>query len=135
MAVKKPVTKTSAKVVATKPTVTVETKKISSGETCCSPSASCCKLNFAKLFTILLIVVNTILLSLILINQTRMEVLRAGWRENYGLLRQVYQTEGYKGQQKQQLEQALQILSQPQQATTPSAGTVQPAAEQVNPQQ
>lgn len=129
MVVKKTNTKAAAKVVAAKPTVTVETKKISSVETCCSPANSCCRLG-KHFFMILLLVVNTVLLAIVLINQSRMEALRAGGRENYGLLKQVFQTEGYKMQQKQQLEQALQILSQPQQAT-PSAENMQLTPEQI----
>lgn len=111
MAVKKPV----KKVIATKPIITVETKKISNLEPCCTTPASCCRI-WKHFFMIILLIANTVLLSLVLINQTNMEALRAGGSENYGLLKQVYQTEWYKAQQKQQLEQALQILSQPQQA-------------------
>lgn len=128
MVVKKPITKTPAKVVA-KPTITVETRKISSPESCCS-TPCCNNIKVRKAFMLILMVVNTILLALVLINQTKMEALRAGGSENYGLLKQVFQTEGYKMQQRQQLEQALQILSQPQQAT-PSAEDIQLTPEQM----
>lgn len=123
MVVKKTVTKTTAT-----PTVTVETKKLSSSDSCCSTWPSCCRIWKHLLMTILLIV-NTVLLVLVLVNQSRMEALRAGGKENYGLLKQVFQTEGYKMQQRQQLEQALQILSQPQQAT-PTAENLQATPEQ-----
>lgn len=115
MAVKKPVKKTPVKVVAKKPTITVETKKISNLD-CCS-TTSCT--SFKHLFMTILLIANTVLLAVILVNQTRMEALRAGWQENYALLKQVFETEGYKMQQRQQLEQALQILSQPQQDMPP----------------
>lgn len=133
MAVKKPVTKVPAKVVATKPTITVETKKISSGS-CCSTWVSCCP-SLKHLFMTILLIANTVLLAIILVNQTRMEALRAGGSENYSLLKQVFKTEGYKMQQKQQLEQALQILAQPQQ--TPSADNIQVTPEdlQATPEQ
>ncbi|MDD3262420.1 MAG: hypothetical protein PHR61_01115 [Candidatus Absconditabacteria bacterium] len=115
MAVKKPVKKTPVKVVAKKPTITVETKKISNLD-CCS-TTSCT--SFKHLFMTILLIANTVLLAVILVNQTRMEALRAGGQENYALLKQVFETEGYKMQQRQQLEQALQILSQPQQDMPP----------------
>ena len=128
MAVKKPVKKTPAKVVAKKPTITVETKKISNLDCCWTTSC----VSFKHLFMTILLIANTVLLAIILINQTRMEALRAGGSENYGLLKQVFQTEGYKMQQRQQLEQALQILSQPQQATPEG---LQMMPEQTEPQQ
>lgn len=131
MVVKKTVTKAPAKLVATKPTITVETRKISSPEACCwtPKSANCCR--FTKhFFMIILMVVNTVLLALILVNQTRMEALRAGWSDNYRLLKQVFQTEWYKAQQRQQLEQALQVLSQPQQATAAQGQAVAPTAQE-----
>ncbi len=134
MAVKKTNTKAPAKVVTSKPTVTVETKKISSSDACCSTN-SCCV--FTKhFFMIVLLVVNTILLALVLVNQSRMESLRAGGKENYALLKQVFETEGYKMQQRQQLEQALQILSQPQQETpVAEMPTVGAPTEAAQPQQ
>lgn len=126
MAVKKPVRKAPTKVTTTKPSVTVETKKITNTESCCS-TTSC---RFTKhFFIIILLIANTVLLSLVLMNQTKMEAMRAGGAENYTLLKQVFETEGYKMQQKQQLEQALQILSQPQEAT-PSVEGMQIAPQQ-----
>lgn len=131
MAVKKPVKKSPVKVVAKKPTVTVETKKISNSEFCCWTSVS---RSYAKhFFLTILLIANTVLLALILVNQTKMEALRAGWSENYDLLKQVFQTEGYKMQQRQQLEQALEILSQPQQ-DIPSAENMEFSPEQEQPE-
>lgn len=120
--------KVSAKEVA-KPSVTVETKKISNTEMCASPK---CKIG-KHCFMILLLVANTILLAILLINQSKMEQLRAGWKENYGLLKQVFQTEGYKAQQRQQLEQALQVLDQ-QKAAGSAQEAVQQPIEQPNEQ-
>lgn len=123
MVVKKTVKKAPAKkapakkTVAKKPTVTVETKKITSSDTCSTNSCS----TFGKIIILLLLIANTVLVSLVLVNQTKMEALRAGGKENYDLLKQVFQTDGYKMQQKQQLEQALQVLAQPQQAINAQA--------------
>lgn len=123
MVVKKTVKKTPAKAVTKKPAVTVETKKISKSDSCCSTETSCCT-SLKHLFITIFLIVNTVLLAIILVNQTKMETLRAGWKENYSLLKQVFETEGYKMQQKEQLEQALQILSQPEQFA-PSAEDMQ----------
>lgn len=126
--VKKAPSKLATKTAVKQPTVTVETKKISNSESCCWTNFSCWSLK--NVFITILLIVNTILLSVVLINQTKMEVLRTGWKENYELLKQVFETEWYKTQQKQQLEQALQLLSQPQQMM-PSAEEMQITPEQM----
>ncbi len=119
--VKKPATK-----VVSKPTVTVETKKISSGETCCS--TPCCRIS-KHCILIGLLVINLVLTVFVLVNQTKVEVLRSGGQENYKLIKQIYKTEWYKLQQKQQLEQALQMLSQPQEQAPVDTAAVQQAVE------
>lgn len=129
MVVKKPVKKVTEKVTKEQPSVTVETKKISNSDSCCSPN---CRL-WKHFFMILLLIANTVLLALVLANQTRMESMKAGGKDNYWLLKQVFQTEWYKAQQRQQLEQALQVLSQPQ--AQPALDWIQAQPEVEQPQE
>ncbi len=99
------------------PTVTVETKKITSNKDCCDVSTDCCKKESkCHLIGGILLVINTILLVAIFLGQTKFESMRVGGSENYKLLKQVYTSEGYKTQQKQQIEQAIQMFNTTTQA-------------------
>jgi hypothetical protein len=125
-----PVKKTfaSVKTVAKKPTVTVETKKIA--DDCCSSKgdAGCCvpkKHCAGKVLLVGLLVLNAVLSLTVLLRQGSIESMRVGGSENYKMLRQVFQSEGFQAQQKQQIQQAMQMY---QLGGTPAAATEQVAA-------
>jgi len=121
MAIKKTVTKAI-------PTVTVETKKIA--DEVCSASKKCCGHHIVKIGFMVLTVLNTVLLISLLANQDRAEALKVGGDDNYKLLKQIFTTDGYKAQQKQQIEQALQMFANPEAAQQQAAqGTQQQAAQ------
>ena len=100
------------KAVKKTPTVTVETKKVSD---CCDSKNACCnpKIHGVKIFEFVLLIFNTLALICIAYNQRNIESMRVGWKENYGMVKQIYQAEGFKAQQKQQIEQALQMFQKP----------------------
>jgi hypothetical protein len=100
-----------------KPTVTVQTKKMSEGE-CCMPKHHCCR----KIFVLLLLILNVVLTSLVLCQQRNIESMRVGGTENYKMLRQVFQSEGFQTQQRQQIQQAMQMYQVP---VTDTTGTIQ----------
>ena len=108
MAIKKTVTKAT-------PTVTVETKKISE-EVCCGSKMPCTAKNMVRVGFMVLTVLNTILLIALLAGQDKAESLKVGGDDNYKMLKQIFTTEWYKAQQKQQIEQALQMFSNPEAA-------------------
>ncbi len=95
------------------PTVTVETKKISSEKDVCCAGGKCPMHHVVKIGFMVLTVLNTILLIALLANQDQWEALKVGGPENYKLLKQIFVSDGYKAQQKQQIEQALQMFSNP----------------------
>ena len=66
-----------------------------------------------KIGFMVLTVLNTILLIALLANQDQAEALKVGGPENYKLLKQIFVSDGYKAQQKQQIEQALQMFANP----------------------
>jgi hypothetical protein len=113
MAIKKTVTKAT-------PTVTVETKKISE-EVCCAPKKACCGHHIVKIGFMVLTVLNTVLLIALLANQDKAEALKVGGDDNYKMLKQIFTTDGYKAQQKQQIEQALQMFANPEAAQQQAA--------------
>jgi len=107
---------TSVKTVAKKPIVTVQTKKMSEGECCmsdkkisggdcCAPKKHCC----GKMFMMLLLIANVVLTWLVLTQQRNVESMRVGGTENYKMLQQVFKSEGFKAQQQQQIQQAMQM--------------------------
>jgi hypothetical protein len=101
------------KAVKKVPTVTVETKKV---DDCCDSKSSCCmpaKCHGFKSVQFILIVLNTLTLICIAYNQRNIESMRVGGKQNYGMVKQIYQSEGFKAQQKQQIEQALQMFQKP----------------------
>lgn len=112
---KKPVRKTT-NVATKKPTVRVETKKISNPRIECNVSdfCNCCTLVKRLAFAIIFLL-NTVLLIIVAANQSKVEIMKAGGKENYRILKQIYKTDWYKEQQNQQLLQALQIYSNPEQ--------------------
>jgi len=97
---------------AKKPTVTVHTKKMpawsdkSEGEW---KNCHCC----GKFFVLLLLIANVVLTGLVLYQQRNIESMRVGGRENYEMLRDVFESEGFKAQQKQQIQQAMQMYQVP----------------------
>ena len=114
------------------PTVTVETKKISSEQDVCCAGKKCPMHHVVKIGFMVLTVLNTILLIALLANQNEAEALKVGGPENYKLLKQIFVSDGYKAQQKQQIEQALQMFANPTAAT--AQGTAQGTAQQVQQQ-
>lgn len=99
MVFKKQVTKT--------PAVMVETRKISTKDTCGCGVGCCAK--FKHVFVFALVVINTLLLIRVLCNQSRIEADRVGGMQNYKMVKQIYQTEAFKTAQQQQIQQALQM--------------------------
>ena len=111
------------------PNVTVETKKIEANAECCSSKMPCCGMNARKVLTTVLLAINTILLLLILLNQTKIESMKVGGSENYGLLKQLFGNETYQKQQRTQIEQALQMFANGgQQAQGPQGEQAAPQA-------
>jgi hypothetical protein len=92
-----------------KPTVTVQTKKMSEGECCMPKKHHCC----GKIFLMLLLLLNVVLTGLVLCQQRNVESNRVGGMENYKMLQQVFKSEGFKAQQKQQIQQAMQMYQIP----------------------
>lgn len=119
------------KKVTKAPAVTVETKKLSAKDTC--GMGFCHKMKHF-LVTILLII-NTLLLIWIVYNQMNVEAQKVGGKANYQIVQQIYKSDAFKAQQKQQIEQALQMYQDgwTQQAATlpvPQQAEVQPAITQ-----
>ena len=104
------------------PAVMVETKKMSAKDTCGMGMWCCGKIK--HLLIPIFLIVNTILLICVLCNQTRLESDRVGGRNNYKMVQQIYKSDAFKAQQKQQIEQALQMY---QGGGTQQAGTQQAA--------
>ena len=102
MAIAKKVTK-----VTKAPAVMVETKKLSAKDTC-DTSMSCCT-RVKHWLVLALFIINTILLVWILSNQTNLEAQRIGGRANYNMVQKIYKSPAFKEQQKQQIEQALDM--------------------------
>ncbi|EKD25024.1 MAG: hypothetical protein ACD_80C00131G0027 [uncultured bacterium (gcode 4)] len=97
-----------AKKITKAPAVMVETKKLSAKDNCAA--GMCPKM---KHFLVLgLLVLNTILIVWCLSNQTKIESDRVGGRANYKMVQQIYKSDAFKAQQKQQIEQALQQYQQ-----------------------
>ena len=124
MAIKKTVAKAT-------PTVTVETKKISSEKNACCAFSS--GRHMIKIVVLALTVLNTILLISLLSNQDRNEALKVGGNENYKLLKQIFTTDSYKSQQRQQIEQAMEMFSNPAAAQAPAGQQQAPAIQQQAP--
>ncbi|MFA6255959.1 MAG: hypothetical protein WC606_02135 [Candidatus Absconditabacterales bacterium] len=91
------------KKVAKAPAVMVETKKMSAKDTC--GIGCCCKMKHLLVFV--LVILNTIMIAWILCNQTTIEANKVGGRANYKMVQQIYKSETFKAQQKQQIEAAL----------------------------
>jgi hypothetical protein len=83
----------------------VETKKLSAKDAC---GIGCCG-KIKHLLVFVLIIVNTLLLACILYNQVNIEANRVGGKANYNMVQQIYKSPVFKAQQKQQIEQALQM--------------------------
>ncbi len=127
-----------AKKVTKSPAVMVETKKLSAKDTC---GMGCCG-KMKHLLIWILFVVNTLLLVWVLVNQLGVEANKVGGRANYRMVQQIYKSDAFKVQQKQQIEQALQMyqggwatqqgLTQPtlQPSTTTAQPDVQPTVAQ-----
>ena len=114
-------TKKAAKASA----VMVETKKLSAKDTC---GMGCCG-KIKHLLVFILVILNTLMIACILCNQTRIEANRVGGRSNYKMVKQIYRSPAFQAQQKQQIEQALQMYqggnaAQQLPTTTTTAPTV-----------
>lgn len=102
------------------PAVMVETKKLSAKDTC--DMGSCC--GKMKHFLVpVLLVINLLLVVWVLFNQMNLEADRVGGRDNYKMVQQIYKSDAFKAQQKQQIEQALQMYDQWVTTTTPTVNT------------
>ncbi len=83
-----------------------------------------------------LVILNTIMIICILRNQSRFEYEKVGGRANYNMVRQIYRSDAFKAQQKQQIEQALQMYQggattqQSATATAPTTDTTKTEAQQ-----
>jgi uncharacterized protein YlxW (UPF0749 family) len=78
------------KTVKATPTVTVETKKISSEKDVYCAGDKCPMYHAVKIGFAVLTVLNTILLIVLLTNQDQAEALKVGGPENYKLLKQIF---------------------------------------------
>jgi len=127
MAFTKKVTKTTKS-----PAVMVETKKISTKDTC---GISFCD-KTKHLALIVLVVLNTFMMVWILFNQSKIEADKVGWRSNYNMVQKIYKSDAFKQQQTQQIEQALQMYQWggTQVAPTASDTTAMPTVDAVSAQ-
>ena len=100
-----------AKKITKAPAVTVETKKLSAKDSCGMGMCGMCH-KIKHLLVLLLIIINTILLICVSRNQVRLEADRVGGTANYKMVQQIYRSDAFKAQQKQQIEQALQQYQQ-----------------------
>ncbi|MBU0626287.1 hypothetical protein KKH82_02420 [Patescibacteria group bacterium] len=103
MPVKKKIVK---KAITRKPTVTVETKKMTKNEIC-MPHRRC--FIVFKFFMVAVILFNTVLLVFLLCQQTKIEAMRVGGYDNYKMLNRVFESDAFRDQQKQQIQQAMQM--------------------------
>ena len=110
-----------AKKVTKAPAVMVETKKLSGKDTC---GMGCCG-KIKHCLVLVFLVINTLLLIWVLCHQTSIEAAKVGGRDNYRMVQQIYKSASFKAQQKQQIEQALQMY-QGGWTTQPSATTTTP---------
>ena len=106
MPVKKKVAK---KRTIKKPTVTVETKKLSKNDCYTRGRWHRRCYVFVRVLMMLLLVANTVLLVFLLCQQNKIESMRVGWQENYKMLNEVFRSDAFKAQQKQQIQQAMQM--------------------------
>lgn len=95
------------KKVTKAPAVRVETRKISTQDSC-SSSCNCCA-TFKGVILFGLLVLNTLLMVFLLVQNSTIESERVWWKENYKMVKQIYKTDAFKTSQKQQIEQALQM--------------------------
>lgn len=91
--------------------------KKDSDSACCGIKKHHC---FGKLILMVFLVLNILLTVCVLAQQKKIEAMRVGGEDNYRMLKQVFQSEGFKNQQKQQIQQAMQMYQVP--------GTVDAAA-------
>ena len=116
-----------AKKVTKAPAVMVETKKLSGKDSCCMDMGRCGKMKHC--FMGILLIINTILLVCVVSHQMRVEADKVGGSDNYKMVQQIYKSDSFKAQQKQQIEQALQMYQggwAAQQAAVPTTTTTAP---------
>jgi hypothetical protein len=124
------------KKVAKAPAVMVETKKLSAKDTCCTGAPILRKIKHLLMF--ILIVLNTVLLICVFLQQTKIEADRVGGEMNYKMVQQIYKSPTFKSQQAQQIQQALQLYQQggtQQAAQVGTTTTTQPEVVQPTPAQ
>ena len=122
------------KKVTKAPAVMVETKKLSGKDTC---GMGCCG-KIKHCLVLVFLVINTLLLVWVLCHQTNIEAAKVGGRDNYKMVQQIYKSASFKAQQKQQIEQALQMYqggwtTQPSVTSTPTTKTTTTAQPSVQP--
>lgn len=106
MVVKK-IVKKAEPMMEKRPSVTVETKKVSWNDTTCCGNL---KLSSSMwIFGFVLLALNTILLVALVLKPSAkdVEVLKAWWKENFAVMEQIFSLDQFKTQQKAGLEQAL----------------------------
>ena len=116
MVVTKKVTKT--------PAVVVETRKISSQNSC----GTCSCWDIKHLLVVVLILINTLLVAFVVYNQTKIQADQVGGMSNYKMVKQIYKTDMFKQQQTQQIQQALQMYEGGAAAANQEVPTVLPEA-------
>ncbi|MFA7718151.1 MAG: hypothetical protein WC875_05535 [Candidatus Absconditabacterales bacterium] len=97
------------KKIAKKPSVVVETKKISGS---CG-SACTCGMSVIHFIGALLLLANFVLLVVFYCQYTHMETMKVGGRQNYNLAKKLYNSQMYKDQVTQQINQSLQQAQSP----------------------
>lgn len=123
------------KKVAKTPAVMVETKKLSKKDSCGCNMGYCG--NMKHLLAFVLIVLNTLMLVWVVVNQNTIEANKVGGRANYKMVQQIYKSATFQEQQTQQIEQALQMYQggvdqnaiMPAAETTTEAPVVTPTVE------
>ncbi len=101
------------------PAVVVETRKISSQNSC----GTCFCGDIKHLLAFVLILLNTLLIAFVLFNQTKIQANQVGGMDNYKMVRQIYKTDMFKQQQTQQIQQALQMYQGGAEAAQPTQET------------
>ena len=80
------------------------------------PKHHCC----GKMFVLLLLIANVVLTGSVLCQQRNIESMRVGGNANYEMLQKVFKSEGFKAQQLQQIQQAMQMY----QVTSSETGSI-----------
>lgn len=107
--------------------VHVETRKMS-GE-CCGTGSKCCGMGICHLIGGLLLLANLVVTTMFLCQYNNMEAMKVGGRDNYKLVKQIYNTKAFQDGQAQQIQAALQQYQGAAQAPTTAPTTAQPTVQ------